>query len=178
MTKIISLSSQGSGCGKDAVARILVENYGYLQFSWASELRRQVARKFPDAPPHYLERVVPHIKPNKEWEQLVGFGDSLRKYSDRKKILSINCCQLDILDQVCNRLVISDTRFPEEVAFLKKLGEKVGTNVKLVEVRGVARRGFFEFDNLLSSVTWDYNLDNFGTIPQLTERVREMLEVI
>lgn len=172
MSKIISLSSHGSGCGKDEVARILVEHHGYMQFSWASELRRQVARKFSDAPRHYLERVVPHIKPEKEWEQQVGFGNSLRKYSDRKKILSINTCQLSLLIPLCNRLVISDTRFPKEIEFLKNNG------AKLVEVRGVARRGFFEFDNLLYSVTWDYHLDNFGTISQLTERVGEMLETI
>ena len=172
MSKIISLSSHGSGCGKDEVARILVEQHGYLQFSWASELRRQVAKKFSDAPRHYLERIVPHIKPDKEWEVRVGFGDSLREYPDRKKILSINCCQLSVLLQFCDRMVISDTRFPKEVEFLRKVG------AKLAEVRGVARRGFFEFDNLLSSVTWDYHLDNFGTISQLTERVGEMVETI
>lgn len=174
--KIISLSSHGSGCGKDEVARILVEQHGYLQFSWASELRRQVARKFSNAPRYYLERVVPHVKPDKDWEERVGFGDSLRKYSEisknRKKILSINCCQLRLLVPLCDRMVISDTRFPQEVEFLQKL------DAKLVEVRGVARRGFFEFDNLLASVTWDYNLDNFGTISQLTERVGDMVETI
>lgn len=171
--KIISLSSVGSGVGKDTVAEMLVEIYGYTQFSWTSELRRLVAKDFPNAPISYRASGVPHIQPDKEWETVVGFGNALRSYGKRVKILYRNMISLCALSRHKLNIVVSDTRFPMEAEFLRShLGSK------LVLVEGHARRGVFEFDELLSDLTWDYKLDNHGTMDELRKRVEVMVNEI
>lgn len=172
--QIISLSSVGSGVGKDSVADILVKYHGFTQFSWASELRREVAKSFRESvgdsievPQNYLEN-TPHIIPNKFWEASSGFCSALRSYENKRKIFIRNQQYLQTIIPG-SKLVVSDTRFPCEVEFMRS------QDAELVLVEGVARRGVFEFDNLLSRVIWDYKLDNYGELSELIERVEVMM---
>lgn len=172
---IISLSSLGSGVGKDSVAEILVKHHGFTQFSWASELRRQVAKSFREhmeVPHNYLENSL-HIIPDKFWEVDVCFGDALRSYENKRKIFVRNQQALQTFLRASNpeeKLVISDTRFPCEAEFLRSL------DAKMILVEGYPRRGVFEYDNLLPSEVWDYKLNNFGELCELRKRVEVMLE--
>jgi hypothetical protein len=169
--KIISLSSVGSGVGKDTVAERLVNQWGYKQFSWASELRRRVAAvDFPDAPNHYREFAY-HIVPDKDWEKSVGFDKALVQYPDRESVFEQNKIYID---SCIDDLVISDTRFVNEVDYLVKSFD----DVRLVKVNGEARRGVRECDNLLSHIAWDYQLLNYGSLEELYTAVDVMMHHI
>lgn len=169
---IISLSSRGSGVGKDTVAEYLVNYHGFKQFSWASELRRRVASEFPDAPKHYKD-IATHITPNKEWEESRGFGDSLREYPYIDDVFESNKSYLD--NSNYSKLVISDTRFPREVDYLVKTFKD---DVYLVKIDGLPRRGIKKYDSLLDHVAFDFTLENFRSIELLYIQVENMVKKI
>jgi hypothetical protein len=168
--RIISLSSVGSGVGKDTVAERLVSDWGYKQVSWASELRRRVGVDFPDAPNHYHDFAW-HLVPDKDWEKSVGFDKALIEYPDRDSVFEHTKLYLE---SCVDDIVISDTRFVNQIDYLVKSFD----DYRLVKVNGEPRRGIREYDNLLSHISWDYQLMNYGTLDDLYTAVDVMMHHI
>lgn len=167
----LSLSSYGSGVGKDTVAEILVRKYGFVQFSWASELRRYIACGFPDAPYHYRDN-TPHIIPDKDWEEKVGFGDALRAEPQEVRDIVFKNNKL-ILKTMCDgrnpKIVVSDTRFLREFSHLQSLG------FEMVKVLGHPRRGIKSEDDYLNLCPFDAFLNNFCSLGQLENNINNYI---
>jgi hypothetical protein len=171
--QIISLSSFGSGVGKNYIANLFV-NEGFRHFSWASLLRYEVAKSWfsTSCPEHYLTSAG-NIEPDKEWETENYFGDALIQYSkqdnNRQKIFEKNCSLLQGMTKE-SPVVISDTRFTHEAIFLK---DKL--NAYMVRVDGNAERGYKEYDLLLTDFEFDKVLDNTAKNDSVLAEVKEIV---
>jgi len=132
------------GAGKDTFANYLVSKYGFEKFSFASATKDVLAiifgwnRKMLEGDtiesrvfretvdPWWSEKLsIPELTPRKML-QLVG-TDLFRKHFNyeiwtlivEKKILTLQSANPNI------NIIVSDCRFPNEIAMLKKLGAKL-----------------------------------------------------
>ena len=167
--------------GKDTVAAHLVNNYSFVQESFAYPLKEYIGRQicgFNDKQLYgaWKETIDP------EWEmtprqmlQLVG-TDALRKivHDDFWVIPMRRKLKEHIRNE--RHIVISDVRFFNEIKMVKSLN---GLIVKIDranpdKISGVDKHSSeFQLENYND---WDLTLNNNGTLEELYHRVDEMMK--
>ena len=126
------------GSGKDTVAASLVRQ-GYLQLSFADELKRTVAQIFnleldlllgvSDISRDYREQIIPRIgvSPRVLLQQT---GEAMRKIHPKVWVDHVEKAMQVCIDQGHRKFVISDVRYPNERKFIADCGGLAGEVVK------------------------------------------------
>lgn len=153
--------------GKDTVADILVKHKGYKKFSLASILKHRTSRKygFDESLCNTQEGKKSIVKSaGKSVRELLIIESELAK--SKNKYFFTDYVIVDIVNQDCEKVVISDFRFPEEYTRLTE----VFSNVKTAKVvrPGVVVQDFsseqqldhFFFDEVIFNDTTIENLTN------------------
>lgn len=184
MIKTIGLSGYARS-GKDAVAKILVEEHGYVRVSWADKLREAVYALNPMmvgaglGAMRYADLI--------DWKGYEGakddpiFGAEVRRTLQRmgteagRNVLGENVWVDALVNTMENgkRYVIPDTRFPNEALAI--------TERMAGEVWRVNRPGFTPTNSHPSETTldgWQFsvNLNNDGTLDDLRINVHYLIE--
>ena len=154
-----------SGCGKSTVASMLSDEYTI--FTFCTQVRKLVAKEFPNAPANYLEDDTYHIEPDKAWESSSGFHQSLLevKKEDRQKAFSKS---IEILDKLDGKIVIPDVRTQEEYHYLYF---KPDTFMCRIYKENCCRKKS-SMDGLLDNKHFDYHIENNGTLEDLETAVK------
>jgi len=119
------------GAGKDAVADVLVERFGFRKLSFAEPLRQECAeaietRQYPDVIPDYLRENLKCLEPKQVWEKptkpstrelLQLWGTNFRRAADPD--YWVRKTAEEILRSPDANIVLSDVRFPNEAAVAK-----------------------------------------------------------
>lgn len=162
--------------GKDTVAAILKEKYGFKRLAFADELKR-VARHLlgltdEDVTDHEAkERVNPRW--GKSPRQLLqGMGEGIRRYVHED--VWVNFVLQDV--ELYPNIVISDLRYPNEAKAIKAQGGFLirvnrpgkGSKTGADHVSETALDSF-------KGAFWDHEIDNSGTLDQLATKVREVM---
>ena len=103
--KGISLINYMAGTGKDTVADIIVNEFGYKKYALADGIY-EIARKY-------------YGMTKKDRELIIHIGESLRK---KDPMLWINYTMQRIKKDGCKKVIISDIRKPLEKAFFEEIG--------------------------------------------------------
>lgn len=155
--------------GKDSVAEVLVREHGYVRLAFADKLRQFVYETQPDV------RLLVDIH---GWEQaktaypnvrdaLIDTGNAARR------VLGADVWIIAVQHEMAytdKRYVISDLRYPNEVAWVQELGrawkiERPGVKPG----NDVADQALIDYDG------WDRTLVNDGSLVDLRTKVIECL---
>lgn len=175
VNNLIGLAGK-AGAGKDSVARILVDEYGYTRIAFADALKRVLERVDPvvDDTGEYLTQMLYDFDGN--WDQLKQFpkvrlllqdmGTAIR---DIDPLFWIKAA--DIPDDGVSRAVVTDVRLLNEVSAIKDRGGIVYRVVRsgLEAVNG--HHTETELDGYLFPT-----IGNSGTLGDLRTTVKEMME--
>lgn len=160
--------------GKDTVANMLVEGYGYSKIGISYRLKKFFVESFGltwddvETPTGKMRYNNDFQCTNREALQKIGHG--FRKYFGDDIWLRFLSQRL----RQGGKLVIPDLRYKNEFEFVKKLGGKC---VRID--RKAAPRSLHITENQLVLVPddqWDYIIDNNGSFDHLHLVVEEMLE--
>lgn len=179
---IIALSGYG-GAGKDSVADVLVEEYGFKRYAWADTLRLAAAALNP------IVAVDPYgavIHYNHAIEE-VGYNEAKFKYPEvrillqrlgtevGRELIGDNVWVDATLARIAREcdpfddVVITDTRFKNEAAVVK---ERQYSYVVRVNRPGVGPAGDHPSEVDLDDYPFDRVIDNDGTLDELAETVK------
>ena len=196
------------GGGKGTVADILVNNYGFHKYSFADSLKDMVASVF-GWPRHLLEG---DTNESREWREQrdewwadrlnipnltprwvlqywgtdvcrVNFHEDIWIASLERKISKIQGYNELPYAATASNIVIPDTRFPNEINMIRKLGGEVWA-VKRSEfpdwMVNLIKHGEEPHDIHPSEWSWvrenlDQLINNDGTLVELEEKVKSLL---
>lgn len=184
---IIALSGYAT-CGKDTVADILVEDHGFAKYAWADTLR--LACQALDPIVHYDGEQ--EIRYNDALSAL-GYNEAKAVYPEFRRVLQYLGTEVgrNLIDNnvwvgatmkriigersLSDDIVFTDTRFPNEALAVQARSEALGYVVRVVRP-GVLAQSDHPSEISLDDWAWDYTLYNGGTIGELGDNVRIMLE--
>jgi dephospho-CoA kinase len=171
--------------GKNTVADYLTDNYGFVQFAFATELKNGFHREYPH---------IPALPKPREGYQMYG---ELKRYVygkdywinitlDEIKTAKYDGERLGYIDpEIGFRPVVTDVRHPNEWETLKAEGYYlikviIPTHVRLA--RAEAAGDVFSPESLnhvsekhVQSAPCDYLISNDGTFEELYERIDEIM---
>lgn len=184
---IIALSGYG-GAGKDSVADVLVEEYGFKRFAWADTLRMAASALNPIVGISDQGTLLRYD----DVIELVGYNDAKFLYPEVRNLLQRLGTQVGrnlISDTVwidatmsrikreCSpgsNIVITDTRFTNEADLIKQ--QSPSGFVVRVSRAGVGPAGDHISEIELDDYDFDYVLINDGTLEDLKTSVDDLLE--
>lgn len=191
---LVALSGYG-GVGKDSVADVLVADYGFKRYAWADTLRLAAEALNPMVDLDQNLRTVRY----KDAVERVGYNEAKFQYPEVRRILQRLGTEVGrnlISDSVwvdatlrrirreCDPwddIVITDTRFNNEVAALKD-PEASPLRGPVLAVRvnrpGIGPAGEHSSETDLDNYDFDYTIDNNGTLDDLPGTVEEFLKDI
>ena len=175
------------GSGKGTVGDILERDYGYKKFAFADALKDAVAQIFvwprgllegdSNASRAFRERVDPW------WSNKLGYEVTPRLILQK---MGSEACRDNIADNICiaalekrihgyEDVVISDTRFPNEIDFIRSAGGKI-----ILVKRGDDPSPEELSKMHISETAWnnyvpDFILHNEGTVDDLKENIKTIL---
>jgi hypothetical protein len=130
VNKTIVIVSGYSQSGKDTLGAHLVKTYGFTRFAFADELKDDIAFEFPNISRSLLDTHQGKSKPY--FNPFVGELQTVRhlliSYGQYRRSQDVNywvnrvTAKLDRLD--CDKVIITDWRFPNEFETLKKWSER------------------------------------------------------
>lgn len=184
MIKTIGLSGYARS-GKDAVAKILVEEHGYVRVSWADKLREAVYALNPMmvgaglGAMRYADLI--------DWKGYEGakddpiFGAEVRRTLQRmgteagRNVLGENVWVDALVNTMENgkRYVIPDTRFPNEALAIT---ERMAGEVWRVNRPGFTPTNSHPSETALDGWQFSVNLNNDGTLDDLRINVHYLIE--
>jgi hypothetical protein len=182
--KTIGLSGYARS-GKDAVAKILVEEHGYVRVSWADKLREAVYALNPMmvgaglGAMRYADLI--------DWKGYEGakddpiFGAEVRRTLQRmgteagRNVLGENVWVDALVNTMENgkRYVIPDTRFPNEALAIT---ERMAGEVWRVNRPGFTPTNSHPSETALDGWQFSVNLNNDGTLDDLRINVHYLIE--
>jgi adenylate kinase family enzyme len=175
------------GSGKDTVAKILVEEYGYIKLSFADSLKNAISTIFnwdrqllegdTEESRSWRETVdewwskrleIPLLTPR--WIlQNIG-TEVLRNHFHSDIWLASLENKLQTMNS--GKFVISDCRFPNEMEMIKRLG---GTLIRVNrDIQNIIYN--HESETAWTICSFDYVLENNGTIVDLKNAVTKIFE--
>ncbi len=212
MTNKIIVVSGLIGSGKDTIADYLCTVHGFKRLSFASALKDAVAAVFgwdrellegstkhsrewrEQVDPWWSERLgIPHLTPR--WVLQQWGTDVLRKnFHDDIWIASVEHKLLNVKDDI----VITDCRFPNELAAIKRVGGLTiranrgplpdwydaaiaynrgerGNLEWATSKRKLDQAGVHASEYSSVGLVFDYNVDNNGTIDELHQQINQVL---
>lgn len=199
---IISVSGL-IGSGKDTVADILVEKHGFVRESWAGIVKDVLSVMF-GWNREWLEGRTPGSRewreqPDEWWTNRLGFTVSPRSMMQQIATevmrdgfhdeIWVACLENKLRGRMEN-IVISDTRFENELASVKRLG---GISVRVV--RGVDPQWVVDYKQLgptgeflrhhpnihaseysSVSLSYDHVIENNSSLEELEEKVSDLIQ--
>lgn len=179
---VIGLSGYARS-GKDAVAKILVEEHGYVRVSWADKLREALYALNPivgivqGGPVHY-QPLIDGLGYEAAKDHGV-FGSEVRRLLQRlgteagRGVLGSNVWVDALVGSLRPGLsyVIPDTRFPNEA---EAVTARLGGQVWRVLRPGSAPVNGHESETALDGWQFDAHLKNDGTLDDLRETVHNV----
>lgn len=189
---IISLSGY-AGSGKNAVADILIEQHGFKAYAWADTLRAAAAALNPIVAypsPSLRSDVVPEPVRYNDAIEALGYDTAKFTYPEVRQILQrlgtevgryilgeniwVDTTLTRINKSGDSNVVITDTRFPNEVDAVKNYPFDEGFTAR-VNRPGVNALNDHPSETSLNDYSFDYELNNNGTLEDLGLKVQEML---
>lgn len=188
LVTIIALSGYGT-CGKDTVADILVEDYGFAKYAWADTLRLATETLNPiiawdedasSGPIRYRDAL-----------EQDGYNEAKAKYPEFRRVLQYLGTDVGRkllydnvwVDATINRIaserslsdniVIPDTRFPNEAHAVQMRSESRNYVVR-VHRPGVGPASDHISEVALDDFPFDFAIDNDGTLDDLRLKVAEL----
>jgi hypothetical protein len=167
--------------GKDTVAKILVERYGYIRVAFADRIKDLLFEMNPivgytDAPV-YLRDVVERDG----WEKAKSYGE-IRRYLQNLGVGARNIFGEQFwIDQAVRQLdpdnnyVITDVRFTNEADMLRQMGEWVeNTEVQIWRIKrpGIEAVNEHVSENEMDGYKVDQIFSNSGTLEGLELMVK------
>lgn len=185
---IVGLSGYAQ-TGKDTVAQILVQKYGYTRVSFADALRTGLYKLNPivdidatirdgylvDVVPYRLATIVDSIGWERAKTEYSEVRELLQRYgTEAGREIHGASCWIDIVKQQMAsnpsaRYVISDIRFPNEYELLS---QNQGISVRVVR-DGVTAVNSHVSDSYVPEV--NYTINNNGTKLDLEEEIEKVL---
>jgi hypothetical protein len=183
---IIALSGYATS-GKDSVADILVEDYGFVKYAWADSLRAAAAA---------LNPIVDYgtngefIRYNDVVAQY-GYNEAKAMFPEVRNVLQrigtevgrniigdnvwVDATFKQIADErsLTDNIVISDTRFPNE-AYAVQARSESKNYVGRVNRPGVGPVTDHPSETSLDDFDFDFVIDNDGTLDDLRDQVGEL----
>lgn len=177
------------GSGKGTVGDILVREHGYRQFAFADALKDSVAVIFgwdrdllegvSNASRSFRERVDPW------WSHKLGYEVTPRLILQK---MGTEACRHGIADNIwiaalekriqgMNDVVITDVRFPNEIAFIRSLGGKIIRVSRGPDPSTQEREKMHISETAWSDVVPDFTIENETTIYDLKDKVKLILTV-
>lgn len=185
--KTIGLSGYARS-GKDAVAKILVEEHGYVRVSWADKLREAVYALDPIVGwtgllrrrPVRYSALIDAIGYEAAKDHLV-YGPEVRRTLQRmgteagRNVLGENVWVDALVNSMENgkRYVIPDTRFPNEALAIT---ERMAGEVWRVNRPGFTPTNSHPSETALDGWQFNVNLNNDGTLDDLRINVHYLIE--
>ena len=187
---IIALSGYGT-CGKDSVADILVEDYGFAKYAWADTLRLAASELNP------IVDLDQNLRPVRYNDALAecGYNEAKVRYPEVRNVLQRlgtevgrNLIDDNVwVDATINRIgrersladniVIPDTRFKNEAHAVKLRSESKNYIVR-VNRPGVGPAGDHPSETNLDDFEFNYVINNDGTLDDLRVRVEELCKFV
>lgn len=187
---IIGLSGYARS-GKDSIANVLVEEYGFKRFAFADKLRECLYALNPvvraneeynhpfEGPMMYT--YLRNVIDEDGWDGYKEgyYGDEIRRLLQRMgtevgRELIGDTIWVDELDKHSGRIVVTDLRFPNEYDKVKSLGGKVW-RVNRIDVTAVNAH---VSEIALDSHVFDGYLRNDGTLDDLRNNVLRYAETL
>ncbi len=174
---MLILLSGWAGSGKDAVAAILTENYGFRRFAFADPLKEAVAvatglpatmfeRPFKD-------RSLGPSDPRTPRDLLIQHADAARAIDPDIYSRATLC---NILTSGTQRAVISDWRYRREGAVVTAALATAGWRILRVRIeRPGVTPSAAPIEHDLDSAEMDYRIQNDGTLADLSQKVTTQL---
>lgn len=181
ISMILLLLRGRSGSGKDTVANILKEKFGYIRFAFADILKEIVAEKYSCdiSILHSQEgkrQLCPQI-PHKTWRQvLIDEGKLQRSYN-------LNVFAEKLVERILtsdistsHNIVITDWRYPNEFEFLKTSCISLSYDIRTLHIISPNRYPTFDdpSEHMLDSRIHDPVLINPDTVDDLIKQVDSM----
>lgn len=167
--------------GKDAVAKYLVEKYGYTRFAFGDELKKDFHRRYPEIP--------------KDPKPRVGYqmhGQMMRRLLGED--IWVMKCFWRILDHLADDnpsysdVVISDLRQPNEYERCREEGffiVRVSCPDELRIERALAAGDEFKEEDLqhetelhIDTFDVDFEINNSGTLDELHQQIDRMMKAL
>ena len=177
--------------GKDSVADVLVERYGFRRYGFAEALKVEVLERFRDVLDvvaretygsgiDHIERareaLVRDLKPSVVRALLQNYGTEVRRRDDPQYWVDMLHTQILHRDRP-TRAVVTDVRFRNEAAWVHGVG---GLLVRVD--RGAPEQGSVSAHtserDLAEYLGWDYILKNDGTLDDLSAAVDRMVGLL
>lgn len=189
---IIALSGYATS-GKDSVADILVEDYGFVKYAWADSLRMAAEALNPivgwdeqggSGPIRYNDAVEEY-----------GYNEAKAKFPELRLVLQrlgtevgreilgenvwVNATINRIASErsLSDNIVIPDTRFPNEAAAVQARSESKNFVVRVTRP-GVGPVSDHISETGLDDFDFDYYIHNDGSLNDLRDRVEEVYSLI
>lgn len=186
---IIALSGYG-GSGKDSVADVLVEEYGFKRYAWADTLRLAAAALNP------IVAVAPdgEIFRYNDVIELVGYNEAKFMFPEVRVLLQrlgtevgrnligdnvwvdATIARIERECSLSDNIVITDTRFPNEAEAVT--GSFTSGYVVRVNRPGVGPAGDHPSETSLDDYDFDYTIENIGTLSDLAAAVSSLYNFV
>lgn len=177
---IIGLSGYASS-GKDEVAKILVEEYGFIRVAFADKIRELLYEMNPPIPVGYgLEA---HVEFLQDYVNLYGWDKGKQNPIIRKMLQNLGVGGRTVfganhwiveavkpLSPASNNYVITDVRFKNEATWIQDL---YSAQIWRVERPGVEAVNDHVSEHELDNYKFDNVLKNEGTLDDLRTIVRQ-----
>lgn len=158
--------------GKDTLADILVKDHGFTRLAFADALKQLVYETMPSV--SFLVDLYgwengKTVYPAQVRQPLVDVGNAARRILGEDVWLNAVALQIES----GRDYVISDTRYPNEVEWVKQHGIAVK----------ITRPGFAPLSNvadqaLADYADWDHTIDNDGSVDDFAAKVDKLLQNI
>lgn len=159
--------------GKSVSSRYLVENYGFIEFAFATRLK-QMIDALHDIPAYYKvtakESIIPSL--GKSYRSLCEeYGQGMRTLFGAK--YWVNLLKTDIKGANKEKIVVSDVRHMSEVSFIKEQG---GILINITNPRIEPDTKHISEQQLINYDKWDYVVINDGTKEELYKKLDILLK--
>lgn len=158
--------------GKSISSRYMVENYGYIEFAFATRLK-QMIDALHDIPIYYKETAKEAKIPTlgKSYRNLCeSYGQGMREQFG--PTYWVNLLKEDMKNTNKDKVVISDVRHYGEVEFVKQQGGILVNihNPRLeLDLKHISEQQLANYDK------WDYVIVNDGTKEDLYKKIDDLL---
>lgn len=174
---VILLISGKANSGKDTVANYLVNNFSFIKFAFADELKFFVSKKYN------IDKSLLFSQQGKKKlvTDTLTVRDVLIKEAMSKKLQDNNYWVNIIIEKISKldnkkNIVISDFRFPNEFSELSKLYSNVIT-INVIRDKGSENINDIS-ETSLQDFSFDYKLNNNSTLENLYKNTDNLLQKI
>lgn len=165
--------------GKDTAAQVLIDDFGFKRVSFADGLKEVVARALRidvailHDPARKEEVHTPSGKTYRQWLQIAGTEWFRTMWED----VWINYWKQEIYDNDLDKVVVTDMRFPNELAAVMKISMETALTVRIFNPRVPVSGDMHESEKHALTLPVGYVLNNESTIEALRHDMAHLYEM-